>query len=168
MPKFREVLFGKKAKMKKESVTNPMQEDLMALIAEGLKSGTGPFAEMFGGKEFDKDAFDKGVTEPALKNFQEKILPMLQEKFIGGGQLGGSGQEKYFSQAGTDLQSQLANLLYQAQQQHGQQNDQNKMFGIQNILGTKTFENIYKPGSKGLFGGLAEGVAGVAGNAMVG
>ena len=163
-PNKNEFLFGKKGKSKQLKTTNPMQDDLLQMISDALTSGEGPLADLFGG--FNQEQFDKGVTDPALKNFQEKILPMLQEKFIAGGAVGGSGQRQGFEQAGTDLQSKLAELMYQAQQ--GQK--QNQVQGVNSVLGKNTFENLYKPGTQGAVQGFLQGVGegvGKAGTAAI-
>lgn len=166
MPKFNEFLFGSKDKIKQAKTLNPGQEDLMKLITDALKSGKGPLSELFGG--FDQKAFDEGVTNPALKNFQDKILPQLQEKFIAGNQVLGSGMRRAQVGAVTDLQSQLASLMYQAQQQQ----KQNQIAGLQTSLGTKTHENIYKQGQQGAVQGFVQGagqgIGQAAGTAIAG
>lgn len=144
-------LFGGKDKIKKAGTLTPDQEQLMALITEGLTKGDGALKGLFG--DFNKEEFDQGVTQPALKNFQENILPMLNEKFIGNNQVGGSGMQRAQMKAGTDLQSQLAQLMYQAQNQQ----QQNKMGGLQTALGTRGFENIYKQGNTGAVQSLLQG-----------
>lgn len=159
MPKFKEVLFGKSDKTKQLATQSREQKEISSLINKGLQTGRGPLGDIFGG--FDKKAFKRGVTEPALKNFEKYILPMLQEKFISGNQVGGSGMRNEFSKAGEDLQAQLAGLMYQAQQ--GQQ--QNRLQGINTLLGTKPFENIYKQGNQGLVQGTIQGFAEGAGKA---
>lgn len=153
MPSVKDILFGTKDKVKKESLLNPNQQQLMDLIYQGLTSGEGPLKDLFG--SFNQQAFEKGVNEPALKNFQERILPMIQEKYIAGNQVGGSGMRNEQLKAGTDLQSQLAQLLYQAQQQQGQ----NRFAGLNTALGTRGFENIYKQGTQGALSGLLQGLA---------
>ncbi len=166
MPKFGEFLFGKKGKNKKLGTLTPDQEELMSLITQGLKSGEGSFGELFG--NFNEKDFEKGVTQPALKNFQENILPMLQEKFIAGNQVGGSGQLRAQNKAGVDLQSQLDQLMYSAKQ--GQK--QNQLAGLQQGLGTKGFENLYQQGSpgalQGFIKGAGQGIGQAAGAAVTG
>lgn len=166
MPKFSEFFAGKKGKVKQKSTLSPEQEDLMKLINEGLTAGEGPLADLF--KGFDEAAFEKGITQPALKNFQENILPMLQEKFIAGGQVGGSGMMRAQNKAAVDLQSQLSGLMYNAQQDALK----NKLAGVQASLGTRATENVYKPGSSGLLYGMAtsaaEGAGKAAGSAIAG
>lgn len=163
---FDKLLFGTKDKIKKASTLTPEQEQLMELINEGLTTGKGPFADIFGG--FNKDEFDQGVTQPALKNFKENILPILNEKFVAGNQVGGSGMENAQLKAGTDLQSNLAKLMYEAQQ--GQK--QNKLAGIQTSLGRQGVENFYKQGSTGavpsFLQGVGKGVGSAAGAAIAG
>lgn len=159
MPKLSDFLFGKKDKVKQAGTLTPEQEQLMKLISEGLTSGSGPFADIFGG--FNKKEFEEGVTQPALKNFQENVLPMIQEKFIAGNQVLGSGMRQGQLKAATDLQSQLAQLMYEAQQ--GAKG--NKLSGLQALLGTKGFENIYKQGKTGAVPALLQGAGQAAGQA---
>ena len=162
MPKFNEWFFGKKGKAKQLKTTDPMQEQLLSLINEGLTSGTAALSDIFG--SFNQGEFEKGVSEPALKNFKENILPALQEKFISNNQLLGSDFARASNKAGTDLQSQLAQLMYQAQQQQ----KQNKITGTQTALGKQTRENIFQPGSKGVLQGVLEGAANSLGSIITG
>jgi len=152
MPKFKDILFGKKGKTKRLETLTPEQKELISLINEGLTSGEGPFGSLFG--EFDQESFQQGVANPAIKQFQEDILPQIQEKFIAGNQALGSGMRRGQLKAAGDLQDKLAQLLYNAQQQH----QQNRLAGLQTALGVKGFENLYKPGSGGALPSLFEGI----------
>lgn len=151
MPNFGEFLFGTKGKNKKLSTQTPEQEQLLKLMTEGLASGEGPLKDIFG--EFDPAAFEEGVSKPALKQFQDEILPLLQEKFISGNQVLGSGMQRAGAKAGTDLQSRLAQLMYEAQNQQ----KQNRVQGLNTALGTKATENIYKPATEGAVQGFVRG-----------
>lgn len=159
MPKLNEALFGTKGKTKKLTTQTPEQEALLKLINEGLTSGEGPLKDIFG--DFDPAAFEAGVSKPAIQQFQDEILPMLQEKFIAGNQVGGSGMQRAGAKAATDLQSKLAQLMYEAQNQQ----KQNKISGVNTALGTKSFENIYKPGTEGAVQGFVKGAGQGLGNA---
>lgn len=152
-------LTGTKGKVKSVSTKTPEQEELLKLINEGITTGEGPLKDIFG--EFDKGAFEEGVSKPALKQFQEEILPGILQKYSGGGQAGGSGMQRALGKAGTDLQSKLAELMYGAQQQQ----KQNKIGGVNTALGTNAIENIYKPATEGLVQGTVKGFAQGAGNA---
>lgn len=159
MPKLSEIIFGKKGKTKQLSAQNADQEALMKLIKEGLESGEGPLSDLFG--EFDPAAFEAGVSKPALQQFQDEILPQLQEKFIAGNQALGSGFQRAGAKAATDLQSRLAQLMYEARNQQ----KQNRMQGLNTALGTKTTETIYKPGTEGAVQGFIKGAGQGLGNA---
>ncbi len=162
MPKLGEFLFGKKAKTKQAKTVTPEQEQLMALINQGLTSGEGPLKDIFGG--FNEKEFEKGVSEPALKNFKDKILPLLNEKFIAGNQVGGSGQRDAQLGAATDLQSNLAQLMYQAQQQQ----KQNRLTGLHEHLGRNTLENIHNQEREGFLPGVWKAFAGGLGQSAGG
>ncbi len=139
-------LFGGNAGKKKEKTQQLQtktkeQQELARLINEGLISGKGPFAELFG--EFNPEEFEKGITQPALENFKENILPQILQKYSSGGQALGSGQRNAELKAGQKVQSDLATLMYQAQQQQRQ----NKLAGIQTGLGGGGVENVIRGGT---------------------
>ena len=67
----------------------------------------------------------------------------------------GSGIRRATLKAGTDLQSNLSGLRYQAQQDAMR----NKMTGINQLLGTRAVENVHKPGNEGLMQGVYKGFA---------
>ena len=166
MPKIKEVLFGKKDKIKQAPTQTKEQIELTKLINEGLISGKGPFKEIFG--DFNPEEFEEGVVKPELKNFQENILPQLQEKFIANNQAMGSGMLRAETKASADLQSKLAGLKYQAKQNQ----QQNKLAGLNTSLGIPGFENIYKQGTQGALvsaaQGAGQGVAKMAGAGIAG
>jgi len=147
----------KEGKLQQLPLLSKSQQEMLALIKEGVVSGQGPFGELYG--KFNPEAFDKGVSQPALKNFQENILPQLQEKFIGGNQLLGSGFRRGALKAGTDLQSELAKLMYQAQE--GQK--QNQLSGVNSLLGAREFENLYEKPQKSPTSSFLQGAAGALG-----
>lgn len=150
---------GTKAKQKKLSTLSPEQQEMMDLIKEGTTKGTGAFGDVFG--SFKPEEFEAGITQPALKNFRENVLPMLQEKFISRGDVGGSGMQRAQGKAATDLQSQLAGLMFNAQQQQ----KQNKISGINTGFGRQAVENLHIPGTEGLFQGAVKSFASGAGQA---
>lgn len=157
MPKLSEVLFGKRDKTKQLSTQSETQKRMQRLINQGLVKGEGPLADLFG--EFDEDAFNQGVRDPELKHFEENVLPLLQEKFIKNNQVLSSAFGREQLKAGTDLQSKLAQLLYQAREQQ----KQNRMSGINSTMGNQAVENIYKKGTTGAVPGFFQAVAEGAG-----
>lgn len=160
-----EYLLGGQDKTKQLSLMTPEQKELMKLLQQGVTGQGGPFSELGG---FNEESFQKGVVNPALKNFQDNILPMLQEKFISGNQVGGSGMQRGFQKAGVDLQSELAKLMYQAQQDQLK----NRLSAAQGITGQRAVENIYQQGNMGaipaFLQGAGKGIGQAAGAYMVG
>lgn len=146
-------LTGTKGKVKTAKATSPLQDQLLDLIKQGLESGEGPFAEMFG--NFNQEGFNQGVRQPALKQLKEETLPGILAKYGGGGQRGGSGMRNALAKAGVDLESQLAQLQYGAQQQQ----NQNRLQGLNLGLGTKQVDNFYQPGTEGAIQGFIKGAA---------
>jgi len=167
MPSVKDILVGKKGKLKQASTLSKTQEELQNLIKQGLESGEGPYADIFG--QFDQGAFEKGVSEPALKQFQNKILPHIQEQLLAGGNSArGSAFRRGSLNAATDLQDRLAQLMYGAQENQANRRVQ----GVSNLFGRQAIENIYKPGTTGAltaFGqGAGQGLGQAAGAAIAG
>ena len=159
MSKLSEFLFGGKDKTQALSKLTPEQDQLLKLITEGLSKGDGPLKDLFGG--FDEGAFKKGVSDPALKMFREQILPQLNEKFIAGNQSLGSGMRNAQMKAGVDLQSRLAELMYGAQQDQ----NKNRLTGINQALGTGGVENLYMQGKTGVLPAFFQGAGSKLGSA---
>ena len=160
MPKLKEYLFGKKSKVKTQDLRTDEQKMLQELINEGQTKGTGPFADIFG--DFNEDAFKKGVSDPALKNFTENVLPQIHEQFISANSAQSSGLQRAQVKGATDLQSKLAELMYGAQQQQ----KQNQLSGLGLINNAQGKQSYVKEGSKGLFNSAIEGLSGAAGKGI--
>lgn len=153
MPKLSEILFGKSPSFKKLPTQSPDQQNLMAMLFQGLQGGQGPFADIYG--QFDEGAFNKGVAEPELKRFREELLPSIMEKYIAGNQALGSGAQRAATRGASDLSSNLAQLLYNARQNQMQ----NRAQGINTFLGQQPFQYASKSGFSGLLPQLAQGTA---------
>lgn len=162
MPKLKEILFGKKGKNKQLETKTKEQKQLGKLITQGLTKDKGPLADLFG--QFNEEEFKEGVTDPQIKQFQEKILPQLQEQFVNSGQVLSTGFGKAQLQAGNDLQSKLAELMYNAKQ--GQK--QNRMSGVNTLYGSQNIENLYRKPTTGAVHGFANAAAESAGKAVFG
>jgi len=161
MPSGNEIWTGSSGEVIKANTQTPEMQKLHKLIIEGLSSGTGPFADLF---NFNKEDFQKGVADPAMKNFSENVLPQLQEKFIANNQQLGSGLQKASVKGAAQVQSDISKLLYEAQQGA----KQNKLQGANLALNAKPFENIYKPGSEGILQGALTGAAKAGINKLTG
>lgn len=158
--KLSDFLFGKKGKYKQVNRFTPQQQQLFDLISKGLTQGVGELRDIFG--PFNQQEFEKGVTDPALKQFREKVLPNLYERYIAGNQVGGSGMRMAGDQAATDLQSQLSQLLYQAQQDQRSRRQQ----GVGLALGVNPTETTYRPPTQGFVSSILEGASPMIGKQL--
>jgi len=96
---------------------------------------------------------------PEQRRFNEQIIPDLAEQFSGHGGIGSSGFRNAAVNAGTDLSERLGAIRAQLRQQGAQ--------GLSNIggMGLQNFnENIHRPETFGLLGGIAEGGGKAAGS----
>jgi hypothetical protein len=148
----------KKNKTKQLPLQTKEQIELSKLLNQGLISGEGSFKDLFG--EFNQGEFEKGVTQPALKNFEENIIPKILQDYIGSNSVLDSGFQKAQFKAGTDLQSDLAKLMYQARNQ----NTQNRLTGLQTGLGKTNVENITQKPQTNELNAILEGYAGNSGD----
>lgn len=168
MPGLMELLFGSKDKMSQVSTLDPSQKQALQSILGQLGSMSGGGGAYSGAQNYlssllsgDPNAFAQ-FEAPYRQEFEQQTIPMLAERFAGlspmGGGLSSSGFGQALGGAGAQLQAQLAGLhgnLRQgaASQAMGQFNN------LANLgLGTRTFENVYQPGSTGLMGGALQGL----------
>lgn len=173
MPGLWETLFGKGDRFKQLGTLDPSQQQALQGILGQLGMMGGQGGAYSGAQNYlsqilsgDPNAFAQ-FEAPYRQEFESRTVPMLAERFAGlnpmGGGLSSSGFSQALGGAGAQLQSQLAGLhgaLRQgaAGQALGQFNQ------LANLgLGTRTFENIYQPGSTGLLGGALSGLGSGAG-----
>lgn len=68
------------------------------------------------------DLFNQSVRPEAMRTFEQDILPMIQEKYISGGQSRSGALDRAFARSGEDLTSglsgQLAQMIYGDKQSH--------------------------------------------------
>lgn len=152
-------LFGKKPETQQIPTMDPQQQQLLSQLLGGLggplKSGLGGLGSLLGG---DTEAFEA----PAMRQFQEQIVPGIAERFsgIGGGAQQSSAFQQALGQAGAGLSERLAMQRAGLQQQGLGQLSQ--LLGLG--LGQKPFGIGMQPGTSGFLGGLAPGIgAGIGG-----
>jgi hypothetical protein len=159
-------LFGSKDKVKRQQVYTPEQMQAMNQIFTALQGGGGAFGDMFG--QFDPqqtaDVFQKGVADPAMMNFRQRVAPGIQEMFADQG--ASSGLANSLASAGSDLQSGLNSQLEMFMNQSRMQNQQNRMGGLQAFMGAQPYQNYTQAGSPGLLGGAFSSLAGGLGKSF--
>lgn len=157
-------LFGKPERNYQQSLLGQNQQPLLNQLlgaSQGRGAG-GAFGEsadyyrsLLGNNPEDFQAF----AAPELRRFQQDIIPDLAEQFSGYGGIGSSGFRNAATQAGTDLSERLASMRANLRGQGAA--------GLQNIgqLGLGPYnENIHRPETSGLVGGLFEGAGKSLGN----
>ena len=131
-------LFGSGGGNKKVDLLSGEQQDLLNYIIENVLGGKGGFG-------FDENFFQQSYVDPALKQFESRTAPSIQQKFIGAGAGRGSNIQDALTRAGADVQGSLdqqrAELLNQALNRQLQ--------GAGLALGTRPFGYEQDPGSEG-------------------
>jgi hypothetical protein len=133
------------------------QQQLGAAQGAGAGGAFGQSADYYRGLLGDDSADFDAFAAPELRRFQEQTVPGLAEQFagMGSGGLSSSGFRNAAVGAGTDLSERLGAIRAGLRQQGAQ--------GLQSIgqssLNTGYGENINRPETSGLLGGLAEGAS---------
>lgn len=154
-------LFGKKNKIKKVQTATPEAMQAMQQIWQALQLGQGPYADIYGpyNPQNTADYFQKGVAEPANRNFQQNTIPNIMQAFADQGASSGLGSQ--LASAGRNLQSDLDAQLAQTQYQAMLQNQQNRAQGLTQGLNYNPYQFYQQQGSGGLvpsiLGSFAQG-----------
>lgn len=168
MPGIWETLFGHGDRMKQVSTLDPSQQQFLQQMLAQLGGGGGVGQNFGGANDFISRILSNDPSTiaqfeaPYRQEFEQRTLPGIAERFAGANPMGGGLSSSGFGQAlggaGAQLQAQLAGLRGQLQQGASQQamNQYNQLAGLG--LGTRSFENVFQPGSGGLLGGALSGL----------
>lgn len=163
--KGRNFLFGEEPSLEKIPTGTPEQgqfgQDIIGMLQQMIGQGGG----LQQANQYDQSLLGQGpealnnFSQPYLQQFQEQILPMIAERFAGGGALSSSGFGQAVGGAGAGLQSKLAQLFSELQgQASGRQQGQ-----FQNLsqigLGYSPFAYHEKPGKQGVAAPFLSGFA---------
>jgi hypothetical protein len=156
-------LFGKGAKQ--ISTLSPGQQQLMQLLQGGL-GGQGPLGGAFGGYDPEEinRLFQTGVGDPTRKQFQERVVPGMEQRAIASGLNRSSGLQRQMLEGELDLEGMLGGQLAQAQfgAREGELNRQLQGLGV----GLGGQQTGFKPGQEGLLQGALGGFAGSFGQGL--
>lgn len=168
MVNFGQFLFGRKDKAKQFQQYSPQQMQALQQLFGGLSGQGGPFSDLFGefNPQYTADIFQRGVAEPAMRNFRQRIQPSIMQAF--GDQGASSGLANSLASAGQDLQSDLGAQLEMFMQQARMQQMQNRMGGLNSLLGANPYQTYVQRGDEGLIPGMLKNFAGGAGRAAFG
>jgi hypothetical protein len=149
-------LFGKDPKMEQFPTKTPEQQQLLSQLLEQLGGPLGQgmqnILQLLSG---DPEAF-KAFEAPAMRQFEEQIVPGLAERFsgMGAGAQSSSAFQQALGQAGASLSERLA--MQRAGLQQGAMGQLGGLLGAG--LSAQPFGYQYTPGTSGLFGGMAPGI----------
>lgn len=106
------------------------------------------------------DFYQKSLVDPTLQNYNEQVLPAIQQRFGDANAGSSSALNQALAKSATDLSSnlsgQLSGLLYQGQQQ-GSQNQLSALSQILSLLGQRTFDPIVQGPQSGLLQDILKG-----------
>lgn len=162
---------GSPEKRENVSTLRPEQEPLYRqLVNAGMKRGAGGafgqssdyYRDLLSDENADMDAF----SAPAMRQYNQDIVPGISEQFagMGAGGLSSSGFRNAQIQGATDLAERLGAIRANLRQSGAQ--------GLSNIgqMGLQNFSQnmVTQPGSQGLLGSLAPAIGGAIGTAVGG
>lgn len=154
--------FGKPGEVEQVPRLNQQQQQLINQLIGGLggqggqggqggalQAGLGNLTDLLQGGPEALEAFQA----PAIRQFQEQIIPGIAEQFAGADALDSSGFRQSLSQAGAGLAENLA-----AQRGGLQQNALSQLLSFLGISQQPQFENVFRPQEQGFLQGLAPGI----------
>ena len=112
-----------------------------------------------------QDIFQQSVVDPAMMQYQQSILPALQQRFVDANAGSSSALNQALAQSATDLTTALGQQYGQFYQQ-GQQNQLNALNLLNPLAQQRTFEPLISQ-SSGILGPLI-GLGGQLGGAGIG
>lgn len=156
--KGRNFLFGSDDKLKQLSNLNPQQQQILSQLLEniqglgGSQGGFGQATNLLQQYLDPQSDVYKNFEAPYMQQYEQQTIPQLAERFAGagGGALSSSGFGQALGAAGSNLQTNLAQMKSQLQRQSisdilGQYNTMSGQG-----LGAQPFMYYNKPGSMGL------------------
>lgn len=138
-----------------------MTKEQEKLLKKTLGGVSGDFGNVLmqllqGGEGQDgsfEDQFQKGVVDPAMKTYNQDILPGLEQRYSDAGAGSSSALNQALVRSSEDLSSLLSGqrIGYQAQQQGMRQNAQNSALQtIMSLMGQKAYQPIVQGPTEGL------------------
>lgn len=148
---------------------NRLTPEAMAMYEQIIASlqgqGDGQFNDLYGpfNPQYAENAYQKGVVNPAMRNWNQNIAPGVMERF--GDQGNSSALNNSMSAAGRDLQENLSNQASPFMYEAMLQNQQNRLQGVNTAMNTQAFSPYVQQGVPGPFQGVMEGAGNAAGQA---
>lgn len=110
---------------------------------------------------YSEDLFQKSVVEPSMKQYENQVLPTIQQRFGDANAGSSSALNQALSQSATDLQSALAGQRLNLQQ-NSSQNNLNVLAQLLQAAGTRQFDPIVQGPKQGLLPDIIKGGSTIA------
>ena len=151
-----DILFGKKEKFEQVPTMTPEQQQLLSQLLGGLGGPLGMglqnLMQLLSGAPEALEAFQA----PAMRQFEEQIVPGIAERFTGVGGQRSSAFQQALGGAGAGLAERLS-----AQRAGLQQGAMGQLGGLLGAgLGAQPFGYRFTPGQAGFLGGMGGGLGG--------
>lgn len=167
MPKLKEFLFGTPEKRENVSLLRPEQEGLFNQLTQagqgrGAGGAFGSAADYYRNLLSDDSEDYNAFAAPALRQYNQDIVPGISEQFagLGSGGLSSSGFRNAQVQGATDLAERLGAIRANLRQAGAQ--------GLQNIgqlgLGNYSQNQVTQPGTSGFLSNLSPAIGTAAGS----
>ena len=160
---------GGTSKQKNLDMLSPQQRQLYNTALEQLGpdfiQSMGSFMQPMDEQQM-QDTFQQSYIDPAMKTFNQQVVPGIQERFVGGNAGSSSALNQALASSASDMTTNLGAQYGQFQQQQ----KANQMGALQQfmpMLGQQTYQPYMQqsPGIlPGLLGSVGQGFAGSAGN----
>ncbi len=115
----------------------PQQQQFLTQAGQGYQQ----FAQQ--GPEQYQDAFQKAVVDPSMLQYEQQVLPALQQRFVDANAGSSSALNQALAQSATDLTTNLG-AQYGQFFQNQQQNQLTALGGLGGLAGQKQFEPLLK------------------------
>lgn len=157
-------------KQKQYSTLNPEQRNLLSPLYSGLQGNNQQFSDILSQLlNYEPEGLED-MQAPALRQFEEEVVPSILERFAGSNSRASSGLNQALSGAGKNLTTDLASMRAQLLQQK----PQIRSNALQTLLGYNQYltnpnmtYNTLQPQSGGL-SNLLGMLGGFAGNRLFG
>ena len=158
---FLDFLFGKGEKSGQFQQFTPQQQGLQQQVIGGTQSGLPDLFQYLTQILSNDPELMKQFQAPSLRMFEEQIKPGIAERFSAMGAQDSSAFAESLGEAGKSLAESLAAQQAQLKSNAGTQLQQMLSPSLQS-----SFENYFRPATKGLVRGVSEAGAQAAGTAL--
>ncbi len=136
----------------KAQLMSPEQQKFLNSLISGVGGDVqGAFPGLLQG--YNEDTFQKGVVDPAMKTYEQQILPGIEQRFTDANAGSSSALTQALAQSSNDLSNTLAGQRIGYQQMAGNQ-QLGALQQILSLLSQRSFDPIVQGPQKGLVSDL--------------